>query len=228
MAGLPPVSLCAWPAAARPGAVPLLGVRWLLLPGLSRPPAPGLWRSFRAGQRVGCPPWFMPWLSPLPGWLARSLGLAFVRVSWPAAPPGPLLRGCVVVLRLRCRQVGAGAQARKGGLLRRPTDHAALGSPALCSPRRTRPKVAGQDANDQGRSPCPLALWAWPSTMLAGHRSGGSHEWMPPIRCPGRTFDSPKKVKSCWLLQGEKPKFCWPQQGERGGQHIPAFCRSGW
>lgn len=60
----------------------------------------------------------------------------------------------------------------------------------------TRPMEAGQDANGQGRSPCPLALWAWPSTVLAGHRSGGSHEWMPPIRCPGRTFDSPKKVKS--------------------------------
>lgn len=143
--GLPPASLCACPAAARPGAVPLLGVRWLLLPGLSRPPAPGLWRSFRAGQRVGCPPWFMPWLSPLPGWLLLASGSAFVRLSGPAAPPGPLLRGCVVVLRLRCRWVGAGAQARKGGLMRRPTDHAALVSPALCSPRRTRPKEAGQD-----------------------------------------------------------------------------------
>ena len=157
MAGLPPVSLWACPAAARPGAVPLLGVRWLLLPGLSRPPAPGLWRSFRAGQRVGCPPWFMPWLSPLPGWLVLASGSAFVRVSWPAAPPGPLLRGCVVVLRLRSRQVGAGAQARKGGLLRRPTDHAALVSPALCSPRRTRPKEAGQDPKGK-----PLGLPSGP------------------------------------------------------------------
>lgn len=124
--GLPPASLCACPAAARPGAVPLKGVRGLLLPGLSCPPAPGLWRSFRAGQRVGCPPWFMPWFCSLPGWLARSLGLAFVRVSWPAAPPGPLLRGCVVVLRLRCRWVGAGAQARKGGFCREPAEQAAL------------------------------------------------------------------------------------------------------
>lgn len=36
------------------------------------------------------------------------------------------------------------------------------------------------------RRACPLALWAWPSAVLAVRRSGGSHEWMPPIRRPGR------------------------------------------
>ena len=111
----------------------------------SAPPGPGLWRSFRAGQRVGCPPWFMPWLSPLPGWFFWLRALPSFGFPGPLPRPAPLLRSSGFSRRAFGRQVGAGAQARKGGWLRRPTNHAALPSPALCSPRRTRPKEAGQD-----------------------------------------------------------------------------------
>lgn len=90
------------------------------------PPGPGLVALLPGGSAGGVSSLVHALAFSLPGWFVRSLGLAFVRVSWPAAPPGPLLRGCVVVLRLWCRWVGAGAQARKGGLCREPTEQAAL------------------------------------------------------------------------------------------------------
>lgn len=122
---------CAWGlllvmAAARPGPVPQLGVRSLVLPGFVCPPGPGLWRSFRAGQRLGCPPWFMPWLCRLPGWFFWLRALPSFGFPGPLPRPAPLLRSSGFSRRAFGRQVGAGAQARKGGWCRSPTEQAAL------------------------------------------------------------------------------------------------------
>ena len=129
-----------------PGRLPHLGVRGLWLPGCSCPlRLPGLvalpsGRVSGWGVLRGSCPGFSRCLPG--GRLLRAV--SSFGFPGPLPRPAPLLRSSGFSRRASARQVGAGAQARKGGSMRRPTDHAALPSLALCSPRRTRPMEAGQ------------------------------------------------------------------------------------
>lgn len=172
--GLPPASLCAWPAAARPGAVPLLGVRWLLLPGLSRPPAPGLWRSFRAGQRVGCPPWFMPWLSRcLAGWVGLW--------AWPSFGfRGPLPRPVLCsVGALSSPGFGVGGWAQG----RRPGRVGSAGNPQSKRPCDGSPSATVTNKAHGGRAGCerprPIALPSGPVGLALRRVGRPPDRWQP-------------------------------------------------
>lgn len=144
--GLPPASLCACPAAARPGPVPLLGVRSLVLPGFVCPPGPGLWRSLPGGSAGGVSSVVHALAFLAACLVVGAFGLC-LRSAFRARCPARLL--CSVRPGSPAgRLLGRWAQGRRPGRVSRCVDRQTMRpcqASTLCSPRRTRPKEAGQD-----------------------------------------------------------------------------------